>query len=75
MYNWDMNTKKLTNILLNNFLGVINKHKVKINECGVDPEDFRYLAQLMHCGVIDKKQFAEIIEQRIEEVKTEKLLA
>ncbi len=70
-----MNAKKMTNILLNNFLGIINKHKVNINECGIEPEDFRYLAQLMYCEVIDKKQFAEIVERRISEVKAEKLLS
>lgn len=61
--------KKICNILLNNFMGILNKHKVNVTNCGIEPEDFRHLAQLLHTGAIDKKQFAAIVENRIEEFK------
>ena len=64
-----MNAKKLTNILLNDFQGILNKHKVTVLNCGIDSEDFRYLAQLMYCEVIDKKQFRDIVERRVIEYK------
>ena len=67
-----MNAKKYANLLLNDFQGILNKHKVKINACGIEPEDFRVLTQLMYCQIIDKKQFRDIVERRILEYKAEK---
>lgn len=67
-----MSPKKICNILLNNFLGILNKHKVGVKDCGIEPDDFLYLAKLLHTGAIDKKQFSDIIDRRIEEYKNEK---
>lgn len=66
-----MNPKKLCNILLNNFLGILNKHKVTVSDCGIPSEDFYTLAQLLYTGAIDRKMFTDIIEKRIESYKYE----
>jgi len=64
-----MNPKKISNYLLNDFKGILNKQKVKISDCGIDAEDFRVLSQLLFCEVIDKKKFREMIENKIVEYK------
>ena len=64
-----MSPKKICNILLNNFLGILNKHKVGVADCGIEPEDFLCLAKLLHTGALDKKQFSEIVDRRIAEHK------
>jgi Asp-tRNA(Asn)/Glu-tRNA(Gln) amidotransferase B subunit len=56
----------------NNFLGALNKNKVKINDCGISPDDFAVLSKLLYTGVIDKKQFMEIIDKRINQCKQSK---
>ena len=66
-----MSPKKICNILLNNFLGILNKHKIGVEDCGIGPDDFLYLAKLLHTGAIDKKQFSDIVDKRISEHKQE----
>jgi len=63
--------KKIANLLLNDFKGLLKKHKVEINTCGISPEEFVMLAKLLHIGVIDKKQFREIAENQIVNHKIE----
>jgi len=59
------NAKKVANILLNDFKGLLNKHKVTPSSCGISPEDFVSLAKLLHCGIIEKSQFRDIVENKI----------
>lgn len=66
-----MTHKFICNVLLNNFLGILNKHKININDCGITPDDFVILSKLLYTGAIDKKQFAETVDKRIEEYKNE----
>jgi Asp-tRNA(Asn)/Glu-tRNA(Gln) amidotransferase B subunit len=66
-----VNPKKLCNILLNDFLGVLNKHKVGVANCGITPEDFEVLAKLQYTGAIDKNQFKQMVENRIIQFKNE----
>jgi Asp-tRNA(Asn)/Glu-tRNA(Gln) amidotransferase B subunit len=67
-----MNPKKLCNILLNDFLGILNKHKVGVADCGITPEDFEILAKLQYTGAIDKTQFKTMVENRVINYKKEK---
>ena len=65
-----MEIKKLANVLLNDFKGLLNKNKVDIKDCGIDPEDLMTLVKLHYCGVFDKKQLRELLEKRIVDYKT-----
>ena len=64
-----MNYKHYCNILLNNFLGILNKHRINIKDCGITPDEFVVLSKLLYTGAIDKKRFREIVDKRIEEYK------
>jgi len=67
-----MNAKRLANFLLNDFKGIVNKHKASIADCGISPDDFRQISQLLYVGAIDKKQYKEMVEKRIIEHKEAK---
>ena len=66
-----MSPKILCNVLLNDFLGILNKHKVGVVDCGISPEDFVVLAKLQYTGVLNKNEFKLLVEKRVLQYKNE----
>lgn len=69
-----MDAKKIANVLLNDFKGIINKHKVPISDCGITPEEFTSLVKLLYCGVYDKKALVALMDKRVADYKEERAL-
>lgn len=63
--------KKVANVLLNDFMGILKKHKVTVENCGISPEDFGDLIKLYELEIIDKKKVREILENRVIKHKEE----
>jgi Asp-tRNA(Asn)/Glu-tRNA(Gln) amidotransferase B subunit len=59
----------VSGFFLNDFLGICKKERVKVDQCGIDPEDLSYLLGLNYIGVINKDQTKQIISNRIKRKK------
>ena len=59
-------SKVLANWLTNDFQGMLNKRKLTIKNCGIEPEDFGFLVQMVRCGLIEKERLREILEKKLD---------
>ena len=64
--------KVLCNWLINDLKGLLKKHELTIENCGIEPEDFHMLIRLHYLGFHAKEEVRAILEKRLESVKSKK---
>jgi len=62
--------KVLCNWLTNDLQGIVKKSGLTINDCGIEPSDFRFLVKLHHQDILTKQELRDIIIQIIKKYET-----
>ena len=65
VYNGKTFPKALANFIINDMMGICNKHKVKVHDCGIEPHELAMGVTLMWSGMLTKTQLRNIVEQAV----------